>query len=458
MDRCCRRNQLKRFSLLVNVLFGIGNNFRFDACIRKKLLRFGASLSAFAVVVPINFFSQPIRRANASEVVEQLNRYLQKSSAGIASVASQLFARQPLSKVESELAQQALVHAWRRSIREDRVAELKSGELNIDGFKMPIDIQKFGSKPSTGWSLYISMHGGGGAPKRLNDQQWQNQKRLYQPKEGIYVAPRAPTDTWNLWHQAHIDQLFDRLITNLIVAGDVNPDRVYLMGYSAGGDGVYQLAPRMADRFAAAAMMAGHPNETSPLGLRNLPFAIHVGGQDSGFGRNKKAAEWKSELAKLRTLDPEGYLHHVEIYPKLGHWMQRRDATAIFWMAAHSRIRFPQRIVWKQDDVTHSRFYWLSVGKPIGDRVRVEVTRDRQSLEIEAADAGIDSLNLLLNDEMLDLDQSVTVKWNGERIVEKHISRTIENLANSLVERGDPRMMFSAKLSVSRPFRIKARK
>ena len=37
----------------------------------------------------------------------------------------------------------------------------------------------------------------------------------------------------------------------------VDSDRVYLMGYSAGGDGVYQVAPRMADRFAAAAMMAG---------------------------------------------------------------------------------------------------------------------------------------------------------------------------------------------------------
>ena len=40
-----------------------------------------------------------------------------------------------------------------------------------------------------------------------------------------------------------------------IVFEDVDPNRVYLLGYSAGGDGVYQLAPRMADRFAAASMM-----------------------------------------------------------------------------------------------------------------------------------------------------------------------------------------------------------
>ena len=35
------------------------------------------------------------------------------------------------------------------------------------------------------------MHGGGGAPKRVNDSQWENQKRLYKLDEGLYVSPRA---------------------------------------------------------------------------------------------------------------------------------------------------------------------------------------------------------------------------------------------------------------------------
>jgi hypothetical protein len=118
---------------------------------------------------------------------------------------------------------------------------------------------------------------GGGAPARVNDQQWRNQIRLYQPRAGIYVAPRAPSNTWMLWHEGHIDPLFDELIATYVAARGVDPDRVYLLGYSAGGDGVYQLAPRMADRFAAAAMMAGHPNETLPDGLRNLPFMIFMG-------------------------------------------------------------------------------------------------------------------------------------------------------------------------------------
>ena len=86
----------------------------------------------------------------------------------------------------------------------------------------------------------------------------------------VFLTPRSPTNTWNMWHQDHIDLFFNRLIQNMIAFYDVNPNRIYLMGYSAGGDGVYQLAPRMADRFAAAAMMAGHPNDASPLNLRNI--------------------------------------------------------------------------------------------------------------------------------------------------------------------------------------------
>ncbi len=63
------------------------------------------------------------------------------------------------------------------------------------------------------------MHGGGGAPSEVNDQQWQNQVKLYDAPPGVgglYVAPRAPTDTWNLWHEAHIDALFSRLIEDYV--------------------------------------------------------------------------------------------------------------------------------------------------------------------------------------------------------------------------------------------------
>ncbi|MEZ6017721.1 MAG: transglutaminase domain-containing protein, partial [Planctomycetota bacterium] len=89
--------------------------------------------------------------------------------------------------------------------------------------------KRFGDAAPGERSLWISMHGGGGAPREVNDRQWANQIRLYEPSEGFYVAPRAPTDTWNLWHEGHIDPLFQRLIDAYVTLHGVDPDRVYLM-------------------------------------------------------------------------------------------------------------------------------------------------------------------------------------------------------------------------------------
>ena len=110
--------------------------------------------------------------------IDSLSAYLQQDGNDISGVVDQSFSSLPLAKAESTEAQKILVDAWKESIAKERKAELKGDELKIDDFKMKFFQRKFGDKPESGWSLYISMHGGGGAPARVNNQQWQNQKRL----------------------------------------------------------------------------------------------------------------------------------------------------------------------------------------------------------------------------------------------------------------------------------------
>ena len=362
------------------------------------------------------------------------------------------FAKVALSRDEATAAKTLLWDDHVAGIRESREAEMTARELTDGELKMPFYYEIFGEKPKEGRSLYISMHGGGGAPKQVNDQQWENQKKLYKLQEGVYLAPRAATNTWDLWHQGHIDRFFSRLIENLIVFEDVNPDRVYLMGYSAGGDGVFQLAPRMADRLAAAAMMAGHPNETSPLGLRNLPFNIQMGGLDAAYNRNRLAREWEQKLGDLKKSDPDGYLHQVKIYEDKGHWMDRQDAVAIPWMAEFKRNTYPTRVVWKQDDVRHDRFYWLAVdAKEIPDRAEVIATRNGQQFEIESD--GIPRLAIRLNDQMCELDKPLEIQANGKSVWNKLVTRTIGVLAKTLEEYGDPANLFAAEVSLEIPQR-----
>jgi hypothetical protein len=352
----------------------------------------------------------------------------------------------PLSRSEADAQRAQFIDRYQADTRKIAQADLDAQAIEAAGKRMPIWWKVYGDKPAGGRALYISMHGGGGAPAEVNDKQWDNQKKLYKPEEGVYVAPRAPTDTWDLWHQGHMDTLFDHLIRDMVLVEGVDPDRVYLMGYSAGGDGVFQLAPRMADRFAAASMMAGHPNETRPDGLRNLPFAIFMGGKDAAFKRNEIAAQWKTTLDDLSAKDPGGYPHEVTIYPENGHWMDRKDAVAVPWMAKFTRNLRPARIVWLQDDVTEPRFYWLENPAPKAGQ-RVVARRDGQVITIDEA-TGIEQLRVLLDDGMLDLDQPVRVMFEGRTLFEGKVPRTAATIARTLGDRGDPKAVFTAEVTV----------
>lgn len=352
------------------------------------------------------------------------------------------FGNVPLTKTDAENAFNILWGKQRAFLAEERAAEMESKLIRHEGKEMRFEYRILGDKPVGGRSLFLSMHGGGGAPARVNDGQWRNQIRLYEPKEGVYVAPRAPTNTWNLWHQPHIDPMFDRLIENCIALHDVNPDRVYLMGYSAGGDGVFQLAPRMADRWAATAMMAGHPNGVSPKSLRNVAFALHMGEFDSAYNRNKIAAQWKEKLANLRKSDPMGYIHEVTIHQGKGHWMDRQDAVAVDWMQKHTRDLYASKIV--RHNVKDSRFYWTKVADTAANLVF-----DLQGQTITITGEKPPAISLYLHDEMLDLDQNVTVRWNATELFSGSVPRTISALHQSLRER--PGVAFSAVIAWQPP-------
>ncbi|KQM28041.1 MULTISPECIES: hypothetical protein [unclassified Sphingomonas] len=345
--------------------------------------------------------------------------------------------RRSLSKAEADVAVDLLAAARARSVAtEDRQA-MAAKAITLGDKTLRWESRTFGNAPFGKRSLWISMHGGGNAAPAVNDQQWRNQIGLYQPAEGIYLAPRAPTDTWNLWHETHIDPLFQRLIDAQVAINGVDPNRVYLLGYSAGGDGVWQLAPRMADRFAAAAMMAGHPNEAGVAGLRNLPFAIFMGGADAAYDRNRIAAEKGAELDKLHAADPGGYVSMTRIYPGLPHWMNRKDAEALPWMAQFTRNPWPKRIVWVQDDVTHDRFYWLQL--PNGNLAKAD---DRIDARVEGQAITIDGavpagLTLLLSDKLVDLDRPVRVTINGRSVFAGKVPRTAAAIRRSLEERMD---------------------
>ncbi|NKI28464.1 alpha/beta hydrolase [Arenibacter sp. 6A1] len=363
------------------------------------------------------------------------------------------FSKEGLSENDAQIVRNLLIEDKQLKILETYNAQWDNRLLEYGSYKMPFYYKKFGEEPSDGRSLFISLHGGGGTMAAVNDQQYTNQQNLYDTTmnslEGIYLAPRAPTNTWNLWHQTHIDEFLNIIIQLAVIKENVNPNKVYILGFSAGGDGLYQLAPRMADRWAAASMMAGHPNDASPLGLRNTPFAIHVGALDTAYERSDIAKQWGTILDDLQANDPQGYIHDVQIHAGLGHWMNLQDAVSLPWMADFRRNPIPKKVMWLQDDRHHTSFYWLQVPENLtttGGKILAEY--NSSSNEINVIENYSDTLNLLINDNMLNLDKPITIKYQNTEIYKGFFHRSILNIYKNLMDKGDANLAFPCVITM----------
>jgi beta-galactosidase len=342
--------------------------------------------------------------------------------------------------------------AWEEVCRRraaDAAAEVAVSNIVLNGKKLKWMEKTFGAAPEGERSLWITLHGGGQGTEEDNDRNWWGYYGRYEfPPGSINIAPRAPANSWDMWHVKWTDDLLDRLIADMVLARGVNPNRVYLIGYSAGGDGVYQLAPRMSDRFAAAGMCAGHPNEVTPEGLRNLPFFLYMGGEDSAYKRNVVVRQFSAGLDALRKADPEGYRHRLTVYEGLSHNMQGREAEMIPRMTPLRRTAWPRRVVWKQDDdAVHTRFYWLERSAEEVKPNEIYAARaEGQTITLEAPEHG--ALTLRLSDKLLDLDRPVRVVHSGKTVFEGKVPRSLGAMVQSLKEREDPDTVAAALLRV----------
>ena len=351
-----------------------------------------------------------------------------------------------LSLSEAEKIEKNIYNDFKKEIIVTRSGEMEDRVIELKDKKIKFDIKHFGEQGEDGWSLFISLHGGGGTTESENNRLWNRHKTLYELEDGILFTPRSPSNTWNMWFQSHVDTFFNRIIQNMIAFHNVDPNKIYIMGRSAGGDGIYQVAPRMADRFAAAAMSAGHPNDSSPLGLRNTAFTIHMGENDSLYNRNDMAVKWGNDLKKLNEEDPEGYRYYIKIYKNKGHWMDNLEASALDWMSDFIRNPYPSKVVWKQGNVLHKRFYWLRNEDPsFGDLIECNI--DDQIITVLSSSSS--KITIQLNDNLVDMDREITVNYLGRQLFKGFVYRDIDIIKRSIREYGDPKSVYYGEIRLT---------
>lgn len=145
--------------------------------------RFSAAiLVVFSSILPT--IQADDESVNSASAISKFKSVLEKSNPAESSFAiPDSISKTPLTKTDAEHARELAWSSFANRMKPELQAELKSGELKISGKTMPFTYKTFGERPRKGHSLWISMHGGGGAPKAVNDRQWENQKRLYKLEE-----------------------------------------------------------------------------------------------------------------------------------------------------------------------------------------------------------------------------------------------------------------------------------
>jgi predicted esterase len=337
---------------------------------------------------------------------------------------------------------------WARST-ELAKADFVANQVTFNDHKSPYVVREVGERPAGGWPLVIAMHGGGGAPAEVNDSQWRVMQKYYRDHPEVmgykYLALRAPNNTWNGFYDDYVYPLIENLIAQFLVYGDVDPNKVFIMGYSHGGYGAFSIGPKIPYRFAAIHSSAAAPSDgqTSTKTLRTTRMTFMIGEKDNAYGRCERCKTYAKQLADLR----QG---RIDIYPvemlfKAGQGHGGLpDRDLLTRILPYNRNPVPREISWELTDGVVKDFFWLRVAQPAaGQTIEARIRRNQISLETSKTD----TLTLLLDERLVDLANEVSVSVNGASTSIK-LSPSLTTLCETMQHRRDPNLACSVQLPI----------
>ncbi|MCP4452833.1 MAG: hypothetical protein GY809_15335 [Planctomycetes bacterium] len=342
--------------------------------------------------------------------------------------------------------QSYLTASGHKSLKSEFDAKLVRFEEHVS----PYTIKTVGTRPANGWALFIAMHGGGGAPQAVNDSQWRHMQIYYRdhPEAGgyLYVALRAPDNTWNGFYTGYAYSLMQNLLRQFLLFADVDPNKKFVMGYSHGGYGAFAMGPKMPDHFAAVHSSAAAPTDGSgPITLRHSVFTCMVGEEDTMHGRYERVQNFQKEVQALRG-------DRTDIYPVTVQFIKGHphsglpDRDKIAEMYPNVRNPVPRELTWQLSDNVIRNFFWLHVPSPESGMTLNAACRENH-LTVTST-ANLTTASILLDSRLVDFKRPVTVEFNGKDSTHK-IKPSLLTLCKTLQRRGDPELAFCAEIALT---------
>jgi predicted esterase len=330
----------------------------------------------------------------------------------------------------------------RKELVRQETVKLEESPLGEGRFLIHLPKKYSGKKP---YPLVIRMHGSGSD----GDSYAQVWSSIPSADEFIAVAPTIPSADRMGWNQKGTSELLDLAYQHMLSHYNIDTDRVYLEGYSAGGGGAFYYAQAWPHRIAAIFARSRlwckfHQDwEASMAVMEHVPGFYVVGladQEDRIEGFRKAEAFFKKHRypAEFRFVENRGHEymneHDREGYPFLRKQKRgpppKRFETVFFGYSNQSekeRARFETQ-------------HWLTATKYDfrGTPVKVQVEGNTIRIDGKGLDAGV----IRLNDQLVDLDQDVVVMLNEKEVFRGKVERSIRYLFEGYERRRDRGRLF----------------
>ena len=240
-------------------------------------------------------------------------------------------------------------------VTKDDVDFRKDVYVDKDGARLPYRLfvpHSYSNRQS--YPLVLWLHGGNGRGadnvKQLTQQNelgshfWiSNEVQAKFP--AFVLAPQCPTD--QVWADPEFNQPGKALILTIQTLAkiqkeySVDPERIYVIGQSMGGSGVWSLLQRYPEKWAAAIVMSAYDNFTNTAGIARVPLWVFQGDQDTAVPVSLVRAmmkQLKKAHANLRYTEYRNMDHEVWTKafaePDLLPWLSSQKRT----QAAQSQV------------------------------------------------------------------------------------------------------------------------
>lgn len=330
----------------------------------------------------------------------------------------------------------------------------EGGEVAEGSFIVQLPEKYKGKKP---WPLLFLFHGSGDAGGPM--AKWWSNNPFCQ--EFITVTPTIPTQERLGWRDGGQFDFFEKMYRFMITGYNVDTDRVYFSGFSAGGAAAFYYAqcwPHLCAGFYASARLwwlnNDMPNKSMSL-LRHVPGFFIVGLDDT----EERIEGFRSAEKYYKENKNNGVFHFKKGY---GHeWIPNLNREAFGYLLMKKRVKYPKEFnglffyfnKCKEEEPFLSIVYWIKALKY--DRwvtfchVKVEgnniaITAERT----KSAKLSLKKARLFLNDAIVNLDELVRIELNGSEVFNGKVERSVEFLLDWFEKHRDPRRLFWNALDI----------